>query len=156
MEEIKKLMKENGRMIFIVLSIAMIVLLGVCPAVKASVSFMGVSGSESAGGFKLLFDGGEDLGFSRFLIFLMFVAPIVILIKQFTEIKALDKVKDTLELICFASSVFLFIIFAVTLPKASFGYASASISATVGAYLYLALAIVGGVGAFFGSEKFSK
>ena len=87
-------------------------------------------------GFKVLFDA-EGLGFPRFLSFLMFVSPLIILIKQFVDFNVKGNLKDNLESICFAVSVFLFIMFAVTLPD--------GVSATVGAYLYLALSVLGAV-----------
>lgn len=129
MDELVNSFSKNKRTCFIVLAAAMIVVFGVCPAIN-------IFGKATATGFKVLFDA-EGLGFPRFLSFLMFVSPLIILIKQFVDFNVKGNLKENLEIICFAVSVFLFIMFAVTLPD--------GVSATVGAYLYLALSVLGAV-----------
>ena len=131
------MLKANKAMFFIIVAAAMFVLFGICPAID-------VFGKKSFNGFYTLFNA-TGLGFPRFLAFLMLVSPLIVLIRQIADFKVSEKVNGMLETICFAASVFLFIIFAVTLPE--------GVRAATGAYLYLAFGVVGLIGAYLVGKK---
>lgn len=132
MEEIVKTIEKNKRQFLIVVAAAMFVLLAVCPAIE-------VVGKATANGLKVLFKG-SGLGFPRFIMFLMLADPLIIIIHQFVNLKLKGIVKDNFDLICFAAAIVLFIIFVICLSE--------GLSATTGAYLYLAFGIAGFAGCY--------
>lgn len=130
-------LKQYFKMVMVGLSAAMFILLGAGPAID-------VMGKATLSGFKTVFDG-EGIGFPRFLCFLMLVVPILVVIKQFVAVSALNTIKDKFEMICFGVAIFLFVIFACALPT--------GVKPAVGAYLYLAFSIAGIAASFLVNGK---
>ena len=123
MDSIKKLMKENGVIIKIVVAIVLFVLAGFTPLID-------VAGKETINGFKVLFEG-TGMGFSRFVCFFVICAPVVTCL--FTIFKSIE---DRLTLFGFAVCFAAIVVFWLVLPGMGM------ISLAAGGIFYLLISLV--------------
>lgn len=141
-KEIKNVWNISQKTLFITMSIVMIVFFGFIGAVSASASLLGFSEEVGQAGILDYILGGEDLPFNRFVGFLMFLIPIVLLVKQFQP-SLFEKFTFPVEKICCWSGIVLFVLFVGSLPTWGNEILGAELSPGFGTILYLICDIVG-------------
>ncbi|MBP3535183.1 MAG: hypothetical protein J6J53_04115, partial [Muribaculaceae bacterium] len=115
-----KTIEKNKALVNIVLAALMLVFFALCPAVD-------IAGKAQANGFELIFKA-KGLGFQRVLGALMIIAPALIIAARFIDFKFDGALKEHFNGICFAASLIMCLLMAVSLPS--------GISLAWGSWLY--------------------
>lgn len=129
-------LKKNKLIVYIVVAALAFIFIAFCPAAD-------IMGKAKVNGFNYVFQG-EGLGFSRFLMFLVLIAPIVAAV--FAAIAKPEKPTDKLVGICFAAGFVLAIITLIAMPT--------GVSFAFGAWLYVIFSLIGAAASFvIGGQK---
>lgn len=126
MNEFVSFASKNKSGLNLGLAILMFVFFAFCPVCD-------ILGKAAINGLKLVSDG-KGLGFSRFLGFLLLLLPLLHIVAQVVDIKAIRPHKETMMTFCPLVCLVLGLLLAVSLPT--------GVALAWGAYLYLLVAIV--------------
>ncbi len=124
MEELKQLIADNRKVVFVALSVLLFVFVSFCPIID-------FFGKIQLSGFQILFDGGIDI--IDIPVFIMIVLQLVVAALNFIDCKGRDK----WSLICYGSCFVIGLVFVAIWPAAfgSFVYLFLSLVAAGVAYL---------------------